>query len=357
MKPFNRILSAGVCPALVFALFFSACSDELRETTPTRLDLPSTPYAYSLGENDHVPTLGRVLFYDVNVSINNSIACASCHKQVLGFSDNVQFSKGFENTLTTRNSMPIQNLAGVFGSQNLFWDGRETNLSQMVLKPIVNHVEMGIYDMDELARKLAAIPYYRDLFVNAYGSTEIKSWMLSDALSTFLLSIRSTNTKFDRVNNGVEKLSALEEKGKELFFHVYDCNSCHQVQNPSGYIEAGTFANVGLDDVYSDSGLESVTKARSDAGKFKIPSLRNVALTGPYMHDGRFQTLEEVLSFYSDDISNNENLDFRLRDEHGNPKRFEISPSDQTAIIAFLNTLTDLSMISDPKLSNPFKPQ
>jgi cytochrome c peroxidase len=351
MIPFDRFPSLGV---FFVAVILASC-DSQPEPGTTALDLPETPYSYDGGSNSHVATLGRVLFYDQNLSINNSISCATCHKQVLGFADNAPLSKGFENRLTSRNSMPIQNLGSAFGFTPLFWDGRENNLHQMVLKPIVNHVEMGINDLDKLSLKLQSIPYYQDLFQNAYGSPEVTGQRLSESLATFLLNIRSNNTKFDRNNMGTEELSAIELRGKELFFDTYDCNNCHVVQNPSGYIEAGTFANIGLEEVYSDPGLATVTKNSFDEGKFKIPSLRNVTLTAPYMHDGRFETLEEVLDFYSEDISTNDNLDFRLRDQHGAPMKFNIPESDKQAMIAFLNTLTDASMISDPRFSNPFK--
>jgi cytochrome c peroxidase len=334
----------------------AACDNEPEALTETTyLDLPKTPYSYAAGSSD-VATLGRVLFYDNNLSVNNSMSCASCHKQTLAFSDGVQFSKGFENVLTKRNSMPIQNLSsGFFGSTVLFWDGRENNLNEMVLKPVVNHVEMGIDDLDELSAKLSTIPYYQELFTKAYGSPTVNEQKIADALATFLRNIESKSTKLDRSRMGEAELNATEMYGQKLFFETYDCNACHQVQDPSGYIEAGTFANIGLEEVYQDPGLEEVTKNPADAGKFKIPSLRNVVLTAPYMHDGRFQTLEDVLDFYSEEIQENENLDERLQDEHGAARRFSIPDEDKKAMIAFLNTLTDEQMISDPRFSNPFK--
>ncbi|HYG20812.1 MAG TPA: cytochrome c peroxidase [Ohtaekwangia sp.] len=341
---------------LMLALFCNACKNDDPELQTAYLELPGQPLDYGQF-NDHIPTLGRVLFYDPQLSVNNSVSCATCHKQVLAFSDNTALSKGFENRLTTRNSMPIQNLAvSSFGiPASLFWDGRENNLRQMVMRPIVNHIEMGISDPEVLARKLSVVPYYRDLFKNAYGTEEVTSAGIAEGLSSFLASITSTNTKFDRHNFQGEKLTALEEKGKALFIGTYDCNACHQVQNPSGYIFAGTFSNIGLEDNYADNGLENTTGHRSDAGKFKIPSLRNVMLTAPYMHDGRFSTLEAVMDHYSEGIEDHPNLDPRLRSATGEPLNMHIPEDDKTAIIAFLNTLTDTHMITDPKFSNPFK--
>jgi len=172
-----------------------------------------------------------------------------------------------------------------------------------------------------------------------------------------LQSITSNNTKLDRAMLGTEKLSALEQQGQMLFVDTYDCNACHQVQNPVGYLfaQGGIFANIGLDPTDTDNGLQSVTNIPTDGGKFKIPSLRNVALTAPYMHDGRFADLESVMEHYSTGLQDNPNLDDRLRNSDGAAARLNIPSSEKKAIIAFLNTLTDHTMITDPKFSNPFK--
>src|SRR5882762_3525426 len=185
--------------------FCILCSCQKAEeiNTIAVLDLPSTPYTYvSESLNNNIPTLGRVLFYDSRLSVNNSISCSSCHKQALAFADNVPLSPGFEGKLTFRNSMPIQNLAtafevfqtGDFGvvspvltdTLSLFWDGREKLLKAMVLRPITNHVEMGITDLDALAKKLSAIPDYQDLFTKAYGDPGVTQLKIADALSQFL---------------------------------------------------------------------------------------------------------------------------------------------------------------------------
>jgi cytochrome c peroxidase len=389
-------IKSFIFSGLALSLIVWACAPEESSLKESYLDLPALPYSYNVMTdpnmvNDHIPTLGRVLFYDRQLSVNNSVSCSSCHKQSLAFADNVAFSTGFDNRLTLRNSMPIQNLLAqnfVFldpgfsqpelssssnffagTSAGLFWDGREGILQTMVLKPIGNHVEMGISDMNVLNQKLSSIPYYRDLFTKAFDSPEVTTEKIGKALSSFLLSITSRNTKADhsmvnimiddRINKTDEsiphgELSAIEGRGMNLFMTVYDCNACHQVQNPHGYIMAGTFANIGLDAQYADNGLQNVTKRTSDAGKFKIPSLRNVALTAPYMHDGRFETLHDVLDHYSEGIANHPNLDKRLKKD-GQPMRLQIPQQDKEAIIAFLHTLTDHEMISDPKFSNPFK--
>jgi cytochrome c peroxidase len=237
----------------------------------------------------------------------------------------------------------------------LFWDGRETNLRQMVMRPIVNHIEMGITDLQQLSEKLSVIPYYKHLFKKAYGTEAVTPDKISEALTAFIASITSNNTKFDKALRGQLQLSALEAHGRNLFFEKYDCNACHQVQSSSGYIQAGTFSNIGLDKVYQDQGVAEVTKNDSDIGKFKIPSLRNVMFTAPYMHDGRFETLEEVLDHYSHGVEDHPNLDVRLKDQSGKPLVLNISQDEKRAIIAFLATLTDTDMLNHPKFANPFK--
>jgi cytochrome c peroxidase len=244
---------------LLLASLLVGCSkeEELLKDSYSYLDLPDQPAQYFVGDNDNIPELGRVLFYDKQLSINNSVACATCHKQALGFADNVAFSRGFENVLTKRNSMPIQNLQNDFfttfdgirfvSSSILFWDGREASLNTMVLKPLLNHVEMGNFDVQSLAEKLSTVPYYKPLFKKAFGEETITPERISTAISSFVRSIRSNNTKFDQANNnGEQQLSALEQNGQKLFFNIYNCNSCHQVQTPNGYATAGGgFADIG----------------------------------------------------------------------------------------------------------------
>lgn len=376
----------GICISLA-ALMSSCSSPELEKTGELYLDLPATKYNYALfpGEaQDSLnarATLGRVLFYDRQMSLNNTVACASCHKQEFAFSDNERFSRGFESRLTTRNSMPLQNLSSGFiladvitnntkdffpgFGGHLFWDGRETDINKLILQPVGNHIEMGITDINALTAKLSKLPYYEPLFKDAYGSSNINADRISRAVSSFITSITTFNTRFDQYNTqrfngpdaakGNSALTPLELEGMSIFNDKYDCNSCHQVQNPNGYQFAGTFANVGLDQTYSDPGLEAVTKVSSDNGKFKIPSLRNVAYTAPYMHDGRFATLDDVLEHYSEGMEDNPNLDARLAGTDGHARSMNISAHEKEAIIAFLRTLSDESVLKDPKFSNPFK--
>jgi len=304
--------------------------------------------------------LGRTLFYDTKLSLGNSVSCASCHKQINAFSDNMAFSPGFQGQSTLRNTPPIQNIES-FDMESftfLFWDGREMNLQKMVSKPIMNHIEMGMFDAKTLEDRLKNVPYYVALFEAAYGKPEITAEKISNALAIFTGSITSHNSRFD-----LQQLNATERIGKDLFFGKYNCGSCHNLFNSKGY-EAGNpsmnqfvapFANIGLDEIYADSGRSAITQRDADIGKFKIPNLRNVAVTAPYMHDGRFKTLDEVLDHYSHGIQNNTNLDARLKNPDGSIKQLNISAADRENIIAFLNALTDAKMITNPDFANPFK--
>lgn len=359
-----RLLNFLAAACLVI---LAACETNLPEAQKTFPDL--TIHDYQVGSNDALSALGRILFYDKQLSINNSVSCASCHKQALAFTDDARFSRGFENQLTSRNSMPIQNLQSTFISdsliiidpfpgvfpQALFWDGRELNINTLSLQPISNHVEMGITDFGMLEKKLSAVPYYPQLFKQAFGDDNITANRVAEAIAWFMRNIQSTDSKFDLAKRGSATLTAFENRGEVLFIEQYDCNSCHQIQNPNGYIAAGTFSNIGLDVVYKDNGFGLVSKNSKDNGRFKIPSLRNVALTAPFMHDGRFATLSDVIDHYSSGIADHPSLDARLRDSNGAPVRMDISSDEKQAIIAFLNTLTDYTMVTDPKLSDPFK--
>ncbi len=355
----------------VMSLSFFACSKMEDDVDPqaVELSLPETPFDYTTsglggiilntGVNNDQATLGRVLFYDKHLSVNNAISCGTCHKQSIAFSDNVPFSPGFENHPTLRNTLPIQNVSNTsffgFGNPSLFWDGRTNFLQSMVLMPITNHVEMGMSDINAIVEKVKAQSYYKTLFVKAYGNDNINTTTVAQALSSFVSAIVSGSTKFDKVNNQMSTLSTLEQEGFNLFFNKYDCNSCHQTTQLNGYEMGGGFVNIGLETDYTDKGHQNVTNIESDNGKFKIPNLRNIALTGPYMHDGRFTSLDEVLEHYSHGIQNHPALDPRLRTADGQARQMNITAHEKTAIIAFLNTLTDFNMITDPKFSNPFQ--
>jgi cytochrome c peroxidase len=335
------------------------------------LEMPAEPYKYSNGfsgttNHDQKAALGRVLFYDKHLSINNSVSCASCHKQAFAFADNVAQSRGFENRLTSRNSMPLENLpsTGGFGggaSFNLFWDGRSSSLNDLILRPVGNHVEMGISDLESLTAKLSELDYYDKLFLDAYGDETVTLSRISESMSLFLEAIRADNSKLDKQQRGEKVMNAQELYGMTLFDSKYNCRSCHTLSPVSVYYGgAGTsnFLNIGLDPnvgAATDKGRGVISGDPADNGKFRVPNLHNVALTAPYMHDGRYETLEDVIDHYSHNIQNTSNLDSRLRGPDGQPLHMNIDEQDKKALIAFLNTLTDAEMIVDPRFSNPFK--
>lgn len=304
-------------------------------------------------------TLGRVLFYDTKLSINNAVSCASCHKQQFAFSDPTAGSKGFEGKVTPRNSMAIVNVAL---NRNLFWDSRVHSAKQLTLEPVQNHIEMGMEDLSVLVNKLSKTDYYPQLFEKAFGSSTITKERISDAMAQFICSMVSVNTPFDAfVAGNQDALNQLELKGFSLFHDSRTkCAQCHSGNNfaaddqPGGEYGSIGFndggpkgtANNGLDLFTTDAGLKD--------GQFRIPTLRNIALTGPYMHDGRFKTLEEVIDFYDSGVKLHPSLDKKLIGPDGEPLRLNLSALEKKALVAFLESLTDQTLISHEKFSNPF---
>ncbi len=367
MKTKNLILFATGALCLIIVAISCSKQDYSYNTNSRTLDLTGD-YSY-VTTTAEIGKLGRVLFYDNSLSVNNSVSCGSCHKQARAFADDKRFSKGFENIETSRNTPPIQNLNlftkitnGPMATrgQALFWDGRERVLENMVIQPVFNHVEMGMMDTKMIVEKVASKPYYDQLFKDAYGDGEVNLERISEALSGFVSSIVSFNTAFDMnfpfggFNNPNPQTDV--ERGLNLFIGKYNCNSCHDLFSPSGYSEPldNEFINIGLDANYIDKGRGALTGLEEDNGKFRIPNLKNVALTAPYMHDGRFATLEEVLEHYSHEVVSHPNLDQRLKGQDGKPNVLNITEEEKKDMIAFLNTLTDQTMSTDPRYSDPF---
>lgn len=295
--------------------------------------------------------LGRVLFYDKRLSATNTVSCGSCHHQDKAFSDPHAFSRGVQGHTTDRHSMAVFNTRFAF---RYFWDLRSNGIENQVLQPIQNPKEMGM-DLAELVEKLKRLDYYPSLFEEAFGSPEINTSRVAIALGMFVQSIASYQSKFDMgYASGHSNLSPLELDGMNLFNSgTFGCSNCHGMAN----FTINQAMNNGLDLVYTDTGLEGITGDASDIGKFKIPSLRNIALTAPYMHDGRFATLEQVIEHYNSGVQQHPNLDERLTvdgNTGGVPKQNFMSTYDKQALVAFLHTLTDYPMVNDPKWSDPF---
>ena len=321
--------------------------------------------------------LGRVLFYDTRLSATGETSCATCHKQELAFGDDLAFSKGINGGHTKRNSIALASVptfaseisgygestgndgnSMTQGSVAFFWDERAATIKEQSTLTIQDRVEMG-RDLDELAADLRRDEMYRILTRRAYGTEELTADRLTFALEKFCASITSMDSPFDDMmdamfgfENGVtmEDFTEQEHRGQELF--LINCSSCHGHTMTQPVISV---ASNGLDAVPQDLGVGE-HRGREMEGVFKVPFLRNVALTAPYMHDGRFTTLREVIDHYSDGIQEHRNLHGNLRDQStGKPLRMNFTEEEKDALIAFLELTTDRSVVADASLADPFK--
>lgn len=373
-----KIGFSGLFIILVAAVLFNACRKDPsmpeekppysvtyinpKSIFPEKYGMPALPTDNPLTEEGVY--LGRMLFYDPVLSIDSSISCASCHSQEYAFTDPKQYSKGVFGLTTNRNAQPLFNLAY---SRVFFWDGRQKTLRELVLEPIQAHNEMAM-TLPYLRKRLSSIPRYRDAFRKAFNS-EPDIFNMTLAMEQFLLTIVSKDSRFTQMWPGNFNILTQEEKtGLQLFNGLVDedpvtgalrggadCFHCHgsvfaQANNPN----FGGIANNGLDAVITDKGLGGISGKSTDIGTFKTPSLLNIGLTAPYMHDGRFATLDEVIDHYSDDINfNSPNLNPQIK-VHG-PKQRLLTPQEKAALKAFLLTMTDTVFINNPAYKNPFK--
>lgn len=354
--------------------------NQVDNTEDMVLDLPAEPFNYAnitlplhlqdeAMTQDNAPadnpvtdagaTLGRVLFYDRRLSANNTISCASCHIQELAFGDGERFSTGFEGGMTGRNS-PGLSSARYYPNGRFFWDERAPTLEDQASMPIQDAVEMGS-SFPGLLDELSAEPYYQTLFAAAFPTdpSPITRDNMERALAQFVRSMVVYQTKYDEgVPVGFSNFTDEENHGRELFFnnpaqqgHI-NCAACHATDN---FVQINP-RNVGLDLLTTDAGVGGVTGNQSDEGKFKSGSLRNVELTSPYMHDGRFATLREVVIFYSNGIQAHENLHALLRSADPQvPLAPDYTEEEIEALVAFLRTLTDTTLTIDPRWSDPFR--
>ena len=360
-SPMPRLAYVLAAAAAVLPLAFAA---QLPSDEPV---LPSTPFDYdgielpahlqaaAVQNTDNTPddnvltdagaTLGRVLFYDSRLSQNGSVSCASCHVQANGFSDPSRFSAGFEGGLTGRNSMGLA-FSRYYASGHAFWDERAGSFEEQALMPIQDPVEMGM-TLDEVVARIDGTPFYGPLFADAFGTDEVTPERIGKALAQFARSIVPFDTRYDEGRAlqppgppGQTPLSTLtesENRGMAIFFGPARCSMCHA----GDLFVLPEPANNGLDSTITDEGAGD--------GRFKSPSLRNIGLTAPYMHDGRFATLEEVLDHYDSGIKESPSLDPRL-DGRG----LNLTEQEKADVIAFLHTLTDESLATDVRWSDPF---
>lgn len=392
MKRYQSVFFA----CLVFAVSgLAACKKDDVETPEavSELNLPETPFDYSslnlpsyftsnvqgaplptsINGTDNTPstnqitndgaTLGRVLFYDKKLSANGTIACASCHQQSKGFSDDAVLSLGFEGGTTGRHSMTLIN-SRFYRRGRFFWDERASTLEEQVLMPFQDPVEMGM-TLNEVVSTVQAQSYYPQLFENAFGSQEVTSEKISLALAQFVRSIVSYSSKYDEgratapsPGANFSNFTTEENLGKNIFFATIPngggaCFGCHTTE---AFISANPGPqNNGLDPVSTtDVGAGSVFNNPIFVGRFKTSTLRNIELTAPYMHDGRFATLEEVVEHYNSGIQAHPTLSPALTDANNNPIRLNLSDTQKAALVAFMKTLTDTSIATEQKWSDPF---
>lgn len=316
-------------------------SDDLKEIVPD--GWPTPVYNFNNNPiNKDVFILGRALFYDPILSKDNTISCGSCHQQFSAFAHSEhQFSHGINGLLGKRNAPALFNL----NWHKLFMhDGGINHIEVQPLGPIQNPIEMDL-PFSQALLKLAASAKYRELFKNAYGTEEVTDPKMLKAMAQFMGLMYSYNSKFDKYKRqeGVQ-LNDAELRGYNTF--IAKCNTCHTEPLFSDF----SFRSNGLaiNTFINDSGRAKVTFQTIDKYKFKVPSLRNVALTGPYMHDGRYQTLEQCLNHYTNNVTNMVNLDPLLL-----PNGIALTAQEKQDIISFLGTLTDYDFISDKRFADP----
>lgn len=347
--------------------FLIGCNKkEAPEFAQPTAEKPVIPYYFesSYSEPADNPTtkegieLGRHLFFEKQLSRDGSISCASCHKPELAFTDGLKVSKGVDNQLGRRNAPTVYN-ASLF--KKLLWDGRTSSLEEQSLHPIRDPREMNSTPEQAVAR-ISGLPKYKQLFGNAFGSTTITVDRMAKGLAQFERSLVSANSNYDRFLKGNYTPTAEEQLGITLFFtHPIpyapggglrggNCGDCHLGNTLIGnQNELDGFHNNGLETSFSsgqDIGLKEITGNNLDLGKFKTPGLRNIALTAPYMHDGRFQTLEEVLDHYNhEDLFTRPGVDpvIPAGTNQRNGTSLMLTDPEKKAIIAFLHMLTDSS--------------
>lgn len=293
--------------------------------------------------------LGKKLFFDRKLSGNNTQACASCHKPQNSFTDNTRFSNGIDGVFGSRNSMPLMNLAWNF-TDKFAWDGKELGLERQALEPVKNPIEMHS-NWRNVAEKLQQDPEYPTLFLRAFGTTTIDSSLVTKAIAQFERILISGNAKFDQYLLGNATLSLEELNGFTIFMDEEkgDCFHCHGSDNNPLWTDNG-FHNNGLDSTFDDLGLGAVTGDPNDNGTFRSPSLRNLNFTAPYMHDGRFATLEEVINHYSEGLQFSSTIDPLMKKV--SQGGVQLTPQEKLDLKAFLLTLTDPEFINNPDFRN-----
>lgn len=348
-------------------LLFASCGDdtpknEYPQPTPFELRVP-VGFPLPVIPADNALTvegidLGRHLFFDKKLSADGTQSCGSCHNQQMAFTDNnKRFSTGITGAIGTRNAMAIFNLTWVPGG--FFWDGRANTLREQALIPIEDPIEMA-HDINLLVSQLNNEEFYKEKFGKAFGTEEVDRDKVAKALEQFMLSIISVDSKFDKARRGEAALTPQENEGFDIFMREFrsiddprpkggDCFHCHGGQ----LFTTNTFHNNGISaEPFADEGRFRVTGLPSDKGKFRAPSLRNIAVSGPYMHDGRFETLIDVLNHYNNGVIRSSTLDPNMKAVDDG---LGLTPNQVNSLLAFLNSLTDTVYLNNPAYKNPFE--
>ena len=361
----KKFIIASTIIIVLLSLSFNACK---KEKDPEDIAPTPTPYVAPLIQNFRaMPTdaanpmtlegiaLGKKLFFDPILSRDSSLSCAGCHKKENAFSDPAVKSRGVDNVLGNRHSMALINLA--WQKDRFFWDGRVNSLREQAGLPIEDPLEMHL-PMAEAEKRLQQRPEYVEMFWKAFGSKTVTKEFITKAIEQYEKTMVSYNSRFDKYSRGELLLTDAELRGLDIFkTEKGDCFHCHSSTAPEVFISPDrTFANNGLDSVssvldFTDFGLGKFTRNIDDNGRFKIPTLRNLAFSAPYMHDGRFATLDEVIDFYNDGPKGSPTLEPIMREKAN--KRVELtghwglslSAQDKADLKAFLLSLSDSSFV------------
>lgn len=365
MKERSVIMFRLIFGLLILSLVV-ACSNDSDPTepgeqyTPTPKPLTVPPIFERLLPPPTVPAdnpqteegiaLGRKLFFDPILSGDGTQACASCHKPSNAFTDDLQFSVGIDGIEGTRNSMPIFNMAWNSDAK-FFWDGRATSIEKQALEPVTNPIEMH-NTWENAVASLQAHATYPELFNKAFGTSNITKELTAKAIAQFERTLISANSPFDKYLLGEGTLTPQELNGFQIFMDETrgDCFHCHGNENSPLWTD-NSFHNNGLDAIVTDKGLGNVTGDPSQDGWFKSPSLRNLAYTAPYMHDGRFATLDEVINHYSEGLVYSPTIDPLMKTV--SQGGVHLTESDKADLKAFLLSLSDPSFITNPDFQDP----
>jgi len=348
-------------------LFIASCSsdkgsnpeEEGYEPTPLDLKVPvlfQQTISSPVIPEDNPQTvegvaLGKKLFFDPILSGDNTLACAGCHAPEEAFSDSRQFSPGIDGIEGRRNSMPLFNLAWNY-KENFFWDGRVNSIEKQALEPVIDPVEMHNTWPNAISN-IQSTSAYPELFSKAFGTTTIDSTLVSKAIAQFVRTLISGNSRYDQFLRGEIELTEAEQNGLEVYVDEErgDCFHCHGTPPNDLLWTDNDFHNNGLDEILDDLGRGAATGDPREFGLFKTPSLRNLAYTAPYMHDGRFETLEEVIDHYSEGLVYSETIDPLMKAVGDGG--VQLTEQDKQDLKAFLLSLSDESFINNPDFQKP----